>query len=186
MIVPIFNKDILEVLTVFSISPGSRFLRKELKERTKLNNINLDNALNILLNSNLIKKEKRFLSLDFNNVKPIIDLISQQYKELRDLPLDVYFTIVNIIFLLSKFKGIDVYLFGSYAKLVYKETSDIDIAIVSDRITNNEKKEISNLIQKLESRHGKKMEIHYFGNNFYKNKNDPLVQEITKNGLKLI
>lgn len=186
MIVSMFNKDILEVLTVFSISPGSKFLRKELKERTKLNNINLDNALNILLNSDLIKKEKRFLSLNFDNVKLIISLVSEQYKELRDLPLDVYFTIVNLIFLLSKFKGVKVYLFGSYAKLVYKETSDIDIAIVSDNITNNEKKEISNLIQKLESRYGKEMEIHYFGNNFYKNKKDPLVQEIIKNGLKLI
>lgn len=186
MIVQIFNKDILEVLSVFSISPGSKFLRKELKERTKLNNINLDNALNILLNSDLIKKEKRFLSLNFDNVKPIISLVSQQYKELRDLPLDVYFTIINLIFLLSKFKGVNVYLFGSYAKLIYKETSDIDIAIISDTITNNEKKEIGNLIQKLESRYGKKMEIHYFGTNFYKNKKDPLVEEITKNGLKLI
>ena len=186
MIAPIFNKDILEVLTVFSISPGSKFLRKELKERTKLNNVNLDNALNALLNSNLIKKEKRFLSLNFENAKPIISLVSEQYKQLRELPLDVYFSITNLIFLLSKLRGIDVFLFGSYAKLVYKETSDIDIAIVYNKITNNGKKEISKLIQKLESRYKKKIEFHYFGMNFYKNKKDPLVQEIIKNGLKLI
>ncbi len=186
MIVPIFNKDILEVLTVFSISPGSKFLRKEFKERTKLNNINLDKSINILLNSNLIKKEKRLLSLNLDNAKHIINLVSEQYKALRELPLDVYFSIVNIIFLLSKLKGIHIYLFGSYAKLIYKETSDIDIAIVSDKITNNEKKEINNLIRKLESRYGKKTEIHYFEMNFYKNKKDPLVQEIIKNGLKLI
>ena len=186
MIAPIFNKDILEVLTVFSISPGSKFLRKELKERTKLNNVNLDNALNALLNSNLIKKEKRFLSLNFENAKPIISLVSEQYKQLRELPLDVYFSITNLIFLLSKLRGIDVFLFGSYAKLVYKETSDIDIAIVYNKITNNGKKEISKLIQKLESRYKKKIEFHYFGMNFYKNKKDSLVQEIIKNGLKLI
>ena len=76
MILQIFNKDILEVLTVFSISPGSRFLRKELKERTKLNNVNLDNALNILLNTNLIKKEKRFLLLNLESAKSIINLVS--------------------------------------------------------------------------------------------------------------
>ena len=29
MIAQIFDKDILEVLTIFSISPGSKFLRKE-------------------------------------------------------------------------------------------------------------------------------------------------------------
>lgn len=186
MIVQIFNKDILEVLTIFSISPGSKFVRKELKERTKLNNINLDNAINILLNCNLIKKEKRFLLLNLENSKDIIKLISDEYKRLRELPLGVYFSIINIIFYLSKLKSIDVYLFGSYAKLVFKETSDIDIAIVSDKITNNEKKEINNLIQKLESKYKKKMEIHYFRRNFYKNKKDPLVNEIIKNGLKLI
>lgn len=186
MIAQIFDKDIFEVLTVFSISPGSKFLRKELKERTKLNNMNLDNALNILLNSNLIKKEKRFLSLNFDYAKPMIGLVSEQYKNLRELPLDAYFSVINILFLLSKLKNINVYLFGSYAKLIFKETSDMDIAIISDKISNEEKKDISNLIRKLESRYGKNMEIHYFGTNFYKNKKDPLVRDIIKNGLRLI
>ena len=186
MIAQIFNKDIFEVLTIFSISPGSKFVRKELKERTKLNNINLDNTINILLNSNLIKKEKRFLSLNFDNAKQIIKLVSDEYKGLRELPLDAYFSIANIIFFLSKLKGIDVYLFGSYAKLIYKEKSDVDMAIVSDKITDNGKKELNTLIRKLELRYGKKIEIHYFGMKFYKNKKDPLVQEIIKNGIRLI
>ena len=58
--------------------------------------------------------------------------------------------------------------------------------IVSDKVTNNDKKEIYKLLQKLESKYGKKIEIHYFGTNFYKNKKDPFVQEIIKNGLKLV
>ncbi|MBI2653555.1 nucleotidyltransferase domain-containing protein [Candidatus Woesearchaeota archaeon] len=186
MIASIFNKDVLEVLTLFSVSPGSKFLRKELKERTKLNNINLDNAINTLLNSDLIKKEKRFLLLNFDNAKEIIKVVSNEYKTLRELPFDAYFSVINIIFHLSKLKGIHAYLFGSYAKLVYKETSDIDIAIVSDKITANEKKEINRLTRKLETRYRKKIEFHYFGMNFYKNKKDPIVQEIIKNGVRLI
>lgn len=186
MILQIFYRDILEVLTIFSISPGSKFLRKELKVKTKLNNINLDNALNILLNSNLIKKEKRFLSLNFDYAKSIIKLISDEYKGLRELPLDVYFSIINIVFYLSKLKAVNVYLFGSYAKLVFKETSDIDVAIISDKITANNKKELNKLIQKLEVRYGKKIEVHYFGMDFYKNKKDRLVSEILKNGIRLV
>ena len=186
MIFQIFNKDILEVLTVFSISPGSRFLRKELKEMTKLNNVNMDNALNILSGSKIIKKENRFLFLNLESAKPIINLVSEQYKELRELPLGVYFSIVTLIFYLSKLRGIDAYLFGSYAKLVFKETSDIDMAIVSDKVIAADKKEINVLIQKINSRYGKKIEIHYFGKNFYKNKNDSLVKEILKNGIKLV
>ena len=186
MIVQIFNKDILEILTIFSISPGSKFTRRELKERTKLNNANLDNAINILLNANMIRKEKRLLSLNFDNAKELIKLVSNEYRQLRELPLVVYFSIINLIFLVSKLKGIDVYLFGSYAKLIFKEKSDIDIAIVSDKITDIEKKELNNLIQKLEAKYGKKIEVHYFSMNFYKNKKDHLVQEIIRNGLKLI
>ena len=79
-----------------------------------------------------------------------------------------------------------VYLFGSYAKLVFKETSDIDIAIVSDKVAAGDKKVINGLIQKMESRYGKNIEMHYFGKNFYKNKKDPLVKDILKNGIKLI
>ena len=188
MITQIFNRDILKILTVFSLSPGSRFQRKELKEKTRLNNVNLDNVVNVLLNSNLIKKEKNSLSLNFDdkNTREIINLISGEYKKLKELPLKVYFSIIDIAYFLSKLKEIDCYLFGSYAKLIFKENSDIDIAIISDKINNKDKKEFNRLIQKSEARHKKIIEIHYFKKNFYKNKKDPLVKEILKNGVKLI
>lgn len=186
MILQIFDKDIFEVLTVFSISPGSRLLRKDLKEKTKLNNVNLDNALNILLNSGLLQKDRRFLSLKLDNAKPIISLVSNEYKELRELPLDAYFSIINLLYFLSKLKKINVYLFGSYAKLVFREKSDIDIAVISDKIEESDKKDIGSLIEKLEERYGKNIETHYFSANFHKNKKDQLVKEILKNGIKLI
>ena len=50
MITDIFNKDIVKILTLFSVSLGSKFTRNEIKEKTMLNNVPLDNALNILLN----------------------------------------------------------------------------------------------------------------------------------------
>lgn len=186
MIASIFNKDIFEVLTIFSISPGSKFTRKELKEKTLFNNVNLDKVINILINSNLIKKEKRLLYLDLDKAKSVIKLISDDYKELKELPLNVYFSIINIVFSLSRIKNVNAYLFGSYAKLIYKDKSDIDIAIVSDKIKNEEKKELEKLIRKLEKRYKKNIEIHYFTKNFYKNKKDPLVNDILKNGIRLM
>ena len=185
MIIQIFNKDILKVLTIFSISQGSRFLRNELKEKTRLNNINLDNALNDLLNSDIIKKEKRLLYLNLDN-KEIIKLIYDEYKKLRELPLNVYFLIIDIVFFLSKLKIINVYLFGSYSKLVFKDTSDIDIAVISEKINNKTKKELNKLIRKLELKYKKNVEIHYFTKEFYKNKKDPIVKEILRNGIKII
>ena len=188
MISQLFNSDVLKILTVFSISPGSKFYRKELKERTQLNNVNLDNGINILLSSKIITKKGRFLFLNFDNenTKQIIHLVSSQYKLLKEIPLNVYFPVIDIVSFLSKFRFIDVYLFGSFAKLVFEETSDIDIAVISDRIHVKEKRDFRRLIQKLELKYKKKIEVHYFGKDFYKNRKDPFVKEILKNGVKLL
>lgn len=187
MIIQLFNKNITKVLTVFSISPGSRFQRKELKEKTGMNNVNLDDALSLLLNSSIIKREKRFFYLNFedSNGKELIGLVSRQYKALREVPLKVYFAIIELIYSLSKFE-VDAYLFGSYAKLVYEEDSDIDIAIISDKVSAKGKRAIGKFIGKLEAKYKKSIEVHYFSREFYKNKKDPLVKDILKNGIKLM
>ncbi len=186
MIVQVFNKDVLKVLTVFCISPGARFQRRELQERTRMNNVNLDNALGLLLRSGVLKKDRRFLCLDLNEeVKKIVELVSGQYKFLREVPLDVYFSVLEVVWFLSRFEC-DVYLFGSYVKLVFKEGSDIDIAVVSDRVRSEAKKEISKLVRKVEKKYGKDIQVHYFSEKFYKSKKDLLVKDILKNGIKLI
>ena len=45
MISYLFEKDIFKVLSLFGISPGSRFKRNEIKDKTLLYNVNLDKAL---------------------------------------------------------------------------------------------------------------------------------------------
>lgn len=180
----IFDKEVFKILTIFSLMPGGRFFRKELKEKTKMNNVTLDAALNILINARIIIKKGRYLSLNLENSKQILDIIKNNYKKLKELPINVYFSIIDFVSFISRFGNIEVYLFGSYSKLVYKDTSDIDIAIIS---TNNlNRKMLAKSIQKIEKRFNKAVEIHYFDSNFYKNKKDPLVNDILKNGIKLI
>ena len=185
MINLIFDSDVFKVLTVFSISPGSRFKRKELKEKTKLNNITLDNALLKLIREDLLKKERNFYLINFENanIKIIIDILSKQYKFLKEIPLDVYLLLMDLIYNIKLLKA-EVYLFGSYSKLIYKEKSDIDIAILDKSFS---KETINKFIKKLENKYGKKIELHIFDKSeFYKNKKDPLIKEIIKNGVKLI
>lgn len=184
MIVQVIVKDIAKILTVFSLSPGSRFNRNLIKEKTLLNNIPLDKSLNFLLQTGLIKKEKRLYSLDLNNrhCRKILELISAQYKELKEIPFKVYFVIVDLLHELSSYKQIELYLFGSYSKLIYTEKSDIDIALLSAKKHN-----ISKIVNKLEGRYNVSIEIHYFNQNeFYKNKKDPLIKDILNNGIKII
>jgi predicted nucleotidyltransferase len=183
----IFNKDILKLLTIFSISPGSKFSRDELKKKTKMNNVILDNALTVLSHSKIILKEKRFfsLNLDDETTKKVIEIISLNYKKLKSLPLEVYFSIVDFVYFLSKYKNFKAYLFGSYSKLIFSDKSDIDIAIISD-LSDKNKKVFNKIVQKIEKVYGKEIEIHYFSTDFEKQKNDPLVKEILKNGVQLI
>ncbi len=187
IITPIFDNDAFRIMTVISLSKGSRFQRKELKERTCMNNVTLDKTLAVLLNSGIIARENRYFFLNIGNehAKEISEIIHRQYMQLREIPLNAYFSITDVVLYLSRLKNTDVYLFGSYSKLVFRETSDIDIAIVSDSISEN-KKEIRKIVQKTEKKYKKTVEIHYFGSGFYKNKKDPLVAEILRNGIKLI
>ncbi len=184
--IDLIDSQILRVLTIFSVSPGSRFQRKLLKEKTFLPNIILDKTLNKLANINILNKEKNLYSINHGNteIKKIIEICYENYNKFKQLPFKEYFLILNIKEELSKIKNLnDCYLFGSYSKLIFRENSDIDIAIISD---SPDKKEIERNLRKFEKKHSKKIEIHYFSKKFYNNKRDPLVKEILNHGIKLI
>lgn len=188
MISQIFHQDCFKVLSVYGLSPGSRFNRTDIKQKTNLHNVPLDKALALLLNSGIVKKEKKYYSLHFESeyAQKIIDITRKQYKELRELPLTIYYLILEAAAFLSLLKGIEAYLFGSYAKLIYTEKSDVDIAIVHKKKFKR-KEEITKIVSKIEKKYDKKIEIHYFEKDaFYKNKKDLLVKGILKDGVRLI
>jgi len=186
MINLLFDGAVFKVLTIFSLAAGRRFRRNELKEMTCLNNVLIDNALAKLLKAGVLNAERKIYSanLENENAKQLIAVISRQYKALRELPLDAYFTITDIAAAFSKLKQAELFLFGSYAKLVYKKGSDIDMAVVSG--TKIDSATFEKKIIKLEKKYGLKAELHFFDRTlFYKNKKDPLVKEILRNGIKL-
>ncbi len=188
MISPLFHQDCFKILSLYGLSPGSRFNRTEIKQRTKLHNVPLDKALQLLFNSGILKKEKNFYSLHFEQeyTSRIMEVVRQQYKELRELPLSIYHLIIDLVASLSVLRGIEVYLFGSYAKLIHTEKSDVDIAIVHTTKFKNKEK-IIKIILKLEKIYTKKIEIHYFEKEpFYKNRKDLLIKGILKDGIRLI
>jgi predicted nucleotidyltransferase len=131
----------------------------------------LDNALNTLINTNILTKQKRLFSLNLLNeqAKQIIKLISSDYSNLKSLPFEVYFSLIDILYFLIKYKNFKVYLFGSYSKLIFHDKSDIDIAIISDSLQEH-KKAIDACCKKITKVYLKEIEIHYFSTNFEKQK----------------
>ncbi|MBI2631719.1 nucleotidyltransferase domain-containing protein [Candidatus Pacearchaeota archaeon] len=184
--IDIFNSNIVKVLTIFSISPGSRLNRKNIKEKTNIPNIVLDKILYTLINLNVLIKEKNIFSINHKNreINEILKFLYEKYSTFKQLQLKEYFLILNIKDAFLAVREIrDVYLFGSYAKLIFTTSSDIDIAIVSKQIN---KREVEKVIRKIEKKYKKKIEIHYFTKDFYKHKRDPLVKEILQHGIKMI
>lgn len=187
MITQIFDMNCIKILSLFSISAGSKFNRKEIQEKTLLNNVPLDNTLLKLVSTNILKRERNYYMFNFENnlTQSIIEIVQKQFKTLKNLPLNVYYSILDLIDYFSTKKEIELILFGSYSKLVYSEKSDIDIALIYEKELN--KNEISKIIKKIEKIYGKEIEIHYFEKKtFYKNKNDILIKSIIKDGVKLI
>ncbi|MEM4397745.1 MAG: nucleotidyltransferase domain-containing protein [Candidatus Woesearchaeota archaeon] len=182
MITDIFSQNIIRILLLFSISPGSKYNRNEIKQKTKLNNVLLDNALNQLLNNQLLEKEKRLYKLNFNNnlTKEFIEKLRKEHIRFNEIPLKVFFILMDVSENLLKKRDIEIYLFGSYSKLIFNDKSDIDLAI----ITSQNKESIQKIIKKIEIKHKKIIECHFFEKTDLK-KNEPLIKEILKNGIKL-
>lgn len=187
MISQIFTQDCYKILSFFSLSPGSRFNRKEIKNRILLNNVPLDAALSRLLSSGILIKERNYYSINLEDdySKKMIDICKKQYKKLREPPLNVFYMLIDLISGISVHKGTEISLFGSYAKLVYSEKSDVDLAVLTTLKTD--KGFIRKIAAKLEKTYEKNIELHFFDKrSFLKNKKDPLVEEIIRNGVKII
>ncbi len=184
MISDIFNKHAVKILTLFSISKGSRFTRNEIKEKTILNNMPLDKTLKVLLKNEILRLERRFYGLNFDNanLKMVLEIIEKEYHRSKDLPLKIYYLLIDLSDFLSSLDIDSVYLFGSFAKLIYNEKSDIDIAIITDNKTLVAKAKKS--IIKTEKRYNKVIEAHFFEVSDL-NKKDPIIEDIKRNGVRL-
>ncbi len=187
MITDIFDKDAIMVLTLFSVSPGSKFTRNEIKEKTMLNNVPLDNALNVLLNNGVLTKEKRFFSLNFENKnsKAILGIIKNEHLRFKEIPLKIYYLLLDISSVMSNIKNIiRVYLFGSYAKLIYTDRSDVDLAIILEKSDKGTIDKIKKSVNKIEKKYGRSLELHFFEEKDMQQK-DPIIKEILRNNVEL-
>ena len=187
MITDILNKNVAKILTLFSISPGSKLTRNEIKQKTMLNNTPLDNTLIRLLKNKILQKEKRLISLNLENknAKTITELAREEHLRFKEIPLKTYYLLIDISAYMSSISKISrTYLFGSYAKLIYAETSDVDIAVILKKEENELTKRITKEITKIEKNYGKTVEPHFFTEKDLKAK-DPLIEEIKRNSVIL-
>jgi predicted nucleotidyltransferase len=78
-----------------------------------------------------------------------------------------------------------MYLFGSHAKGKARKWSDIDVAVVSNRLKKNYEKNRS-LLSRMRLGVDTRLEPHGFTEDDFKNNSDPLAYEIRKTGIRII
>lgn len=79
----------------------------------------------------------------------------------------------------------NIYLFGSYAKGCSNKWSDLDIAVVSDKLKRNYWENHKKLLH-LSLDIDRRLEIHSFTKKDFKNETDPMVYEIKKHGIRIV
>lgn len=82
----------------------------------------------------------------------------------------------------NNFSFSQIFLFGSFAKGEATKDSDIDVAVVSDKL---KKFENSFLLWKMRRNVDIRIEPHGFSVKDFKNMSDPMVYEIRKTGVKI-
>ncbi len=75
------------------------------------------------------------------------------------------------------------YLFGSYARNIFNEDSDIDLALVFKNVSNNFTLQIK--LMKLSRKFDSRIEPHPFDISDFK-KSNPFVSEILEKGIRII
>ncbi|MBI4016736.1 MAG: nucleotidyltransferase domain-containing protein [Candidatus Aenigmarchaeota archaeon] len=187
-----------KILFVIMSAPGKAIARKQINDMTKTGH-RLDKYLTLLERFQLIvrkKQGKKFL-YSFNLTSAYAEQLILLYKQERKDYNAVDFEIINIlrdfVYGLTQFdfKNIrKLLLFGSYAKRTYHETSDIDVAILTTEETNpGEKLLHTDLIDQLEKRFGKEIQVHYFTETEFeklRKSGNKLVNEIAADGLVLV
>lgn len=183
----LINLNVLKLLVFFSDSPGRKYLREEIKNKTNFNNLMLDESLIKLIYAKFLLRQNKLYFLNLEN--PETNFLLEKIKKIfGNLPLDVVFAIMDFLNQIQKITKIEkILLFGSYAKLIYHKDSDIDIAIIFKKDPNSKiKKKTSLIADKVSKKYKKEIQEHFFILSDLKNKKDPLIKDILRNNREII
>lgn len=184
-----------KILLVLAEAPGKAITRKEIRNLTKIGNKALVKFLNLLEKFDfiIVKKIGRnyVYKLNLMNfyVERILEVIKLEKKDLENLGFGIVNILREFVYELTNvcLENIkEIYIFGSYAKRIDYEKSDIDVAIIVEKRNVNEELLIVEIIEKIEKRFKKKIQPHYFAEGEFEKSKNKLVLEIKKDGIKLV
>src|SRR3989344_7008035 len=180
------SKAVWRVLIVLADAPGQGVTKDEIKKITKLGGNSLFNSINLMLRNKLILKskfgKKTFYKLNLNNKynKSLIHIIKLEKEDLNNLSLRLSIILREYVRQMTSIINInEIYLFGSAVKNSFREDSDIDIAIITEKeLTTKERIEIEKINEKAKKRFKKEIQPHFFTEKEFKKSKSLLIEQI--------
>lgn len=191
LIEPILGyKSVWRILELLLETPRKSLSRPELLKYTLLGNAPLTSGLQRLCLANLIvqkkkgKKESYHLNLANEYMLLLKDCWERERRDLHYLDYDTKVILSEFLRQID-FSGIrDIWLFGSHARGTASISSDIDIALIFKEKVVNEL-EITKIIKIMKEKFHKEMQVHYFTEKNFADK-DKLAKEIKREGISLL
>lgn len=188
------SRSAWKVLLVLAEAPGKAVSRKEIWALTLMGNKMIDRSVRLLSQFEVISVSRvgnrKYYKFNFNSpfASKLLELIKLEKEKLESIT----FSIVNLLRELgyeityaSPDNVVKMILFGSYAKRTYTESSDVDVAVVFKERNPTEELLITGIVEKLERRFEKEIQIHYFTEKEFLG-NTKLIQEIKKDGIVVL
>lgn len=187
------SKAVWRVLLVLTEAPGQGITKEEIKKITKLGGNSIFTAVNILLKNKIITSNKvgkrTYYKINLANKysELIVKIAELEGEELNNMN-------PKIVIILREFTRAcndilnpeAIYVFGSIVKNSYREDSDIDVAVITEKEPKiKERIEIEKICEKLEKRFGRELQLHFFTEKEFKKTKDELIEQIHRDGIKL-
>lgn len=188
------SKAVWRIFSVLAQAPGQGITKEEIRKITKLGGNSLFKSMNVLLQNNLIlfskfgKRSYYKLNLNNNYIKQVIEIINLEKQDVNNLNPKILIILreyARQIFSLIDLS--EMYVFGSIVKNSYKEDSDVDVAIITEKhISTKERIEIEKIEEKINNRFDREVQSHFFTKEEFAKSKISLVEQIHRDGIKLI
>ncbi|MFH1637867.1 MAG: nucleotidyltransferase domain-containing protein [Candidatus Woesearchaeota archaeon] len=190
------TKTAWRILIVLAEAPGKAVSRKEIKQLTHLGNKVLTKTLLLLEKFQIVDQNKAGkayyykLNLSYPFTEHLLEIIRLEKKALNNPDFTILAILREFTYELTNLclENLEqLILFGSHAKRTSHKDSDIDVAVILKKRDTNDELIITEAIDKLKKRFRKEIQPHYFSNKIFKEQKDSkLVQEIIKDGIRLL